>query len=109
MAAARTLSKSRLTLKSRAPTRLRSHPAQQPTFGRFGGAVDVVLGVSMAPETVRMVLVEGESAGGLTVDQAGFDVTADATPRPPPTTSSRPSWKPGTARPRAVTGSNRAG
>ncbi|WP_322576652.1 hypothetical protein [Mycobacterium avium] len=42
--------------------------------------MDVVLGVSMAPETVRMVLVEGESAGGLTVDQDGFDVTADATP-----------------------------
>jgi hypothetical protein len=38
----------------------------------MGGAVDVVLGVSLAPETVRMVLVEGEGAGGVTVDQADF-------------------------------------
>ncbi len=36
--------------------------------------MDVVLGVSMAPKTVRMVLVEGESAGGVTVDQDDFDV-----------------------------------
>jgi hypothetical protein len=34
--------------------------------------VDIVLGVSLAPETVRMVLVEGEGAGGVTVDQADF-------------------------------------
>ena len=38
----------------------------------MGGLVDVVLGVSLAPETVRMVLVEGEGAGGVTVDQADF-------------------------------------
>ncbi|MEB3032281.1 DUF7159 family protein [[Mycobacterium] nativiensis] len=30
--------------------------------------MDIVLGVSMAPSAVRMVLVEGESAGGVTVD-----------------------------------------
>jgi hypothetical protein len=42
--------------------------------------VDVVLGVSVAPETVRMVLVEGEAAGGVTVDQDGFDLAGDATP-----------------------------
>jgi hypothetical protein len=41
--------------------------------------VDTVLGVSMAPTAVRMVLVEGENADGLTVDEEGFAVnTADA-------------------------------
>ncbi|HEY2449027.1 MAG TPA: hypothetical protein VGI49_09435, partial [Mycobacterium sp.] len=34
----------------------------------------IVLGVSMAPTKVRMVLVEGESADGVTVDQENFDV-----------------------------------
>src|SRR5690348_5922785 len=53
--------------------------AQQP-IGQFGGAMDVVLGVSMAPATVRMVLIEGEAAGGVTVDQDGFDVAGDETP-----------------------------
>jgi hypothetical protein len=38
--------------------------------------VDIVLGVSMAPTTVRMVLVEGQNADGATVDEDGFDVTA---------------------------------
>lgn len=42
--------------------------------------MDVVLGVSMAPETVRMVLIEGEAAGGVTVDQDGFDVAGNETP-----------------------------
>ncbi|OBH48226.1 hypothetical protein A5687_15700 [Mycobacterium mantenii] len=42
--------------------------------------MDVVLGVSMAPEAVRMVLIEGEAAGGVTVDQNGFDVAGDETP-----------------------------
>ena len=41
--------------------------------------MEVVLGVAMAPETVRMVLVEGEGAGGVTVDQDGFGVAAAAT------------------------------
>jgi len=41
--------------------------------------VDTVLGVSMAPTAVRMVLVEGENADGVTVDEEGFEVnTADA-------------------------------
>jgi len=44
----------------------------------FGGEVDTVLGVSMAPTAVRMVLVEGENADGLTVDEDGFDVDAAA-------------------------------
>jgi len=39
--------------------------------------VDIVLGVSVSRETVRMVLVEGEGAGGVTVDQADFDVPPD--------------------------------
>lgn len=37
--------------------------------------MDIVLGVSMAPTTVRMVLVEGEKADGVTVDHDVFDVT----------------------------------
>lgn len=41
--------------------------------------MDIVLGMSMAPETVRMVLVEGEAAGGVTVDQNRFDVAGEAT------------------------------
>ena len=40
--------------------------------------VGIVLGVSMAPTKVRMVLVEGENADGVTVDQDDFDVTADS-------------------------------
>ena len=42
--------------------------------------MEVVLGVSMAPETVRMVLVEGAAAGGVTVEQDGFDVAGNSTP-----------------------------
>ncbi|ORV46454.1 hypothetical protein AWC02_11235, partial [Mycolicibacter engbaekii] len=38
--------------------------------------MDIVLGVSMAPPSVRMVLVEGERAGGVTVDEDGFEVQA---------------------------------
>ncbi len=37
--------------------------------------MDTVLGVSMAPKTVRMVLVEGETGDGATVDEDGFDFT----------------------------------
>ena len=37
--------------------------------------MDTVLGVSMAPTTVRMVLVEGENADGVTVDEENFGVT----------------------------------
>jgi hypothetical protein len=36
--------------------------------------VDTVLGVSMAPTTVRMVLVEGENADGVTVDEENFGI-----------------------------------
>ena len=45
--------------------------------------VGVVLGVSMAPTKVRMVLVEGECADGAAVDQDNFDVD-DASPRTAP-------------------------
>jgi hypothetical protein len=38
--------------------------------------VDIVLGVSTTPTTVRMVLVEGDEADGLTVDNDVFDITA---------------------------------
>ncbi len=37
--------------------------------------MDTVLGVSMAPTAVRMVLVEGENADGATVDEDNFEVT----------------------------------
>ena len=40
--------------------------------------MDIVLGVSMAPEAVRLVLVEGEAAGGVTVDQEAFHLGGDA-------------------------------
>jgi hypothetical protein len=49
--------------------------------------VDIVFGVSMAPSTVRMVLVEGENGGGATVDQDAFPVAA-ATNSGNPATSS---------------------
>ena len=39
--------------------------------------MDIVLGVSMTPTTVRMVLVEGEKADGITVDHDTFDITAN--------------------------------
>ncbi|MGE5696127.1 MAG: hypothetical protein ACM4D3_13105 [Candidatus Sericytochromatia bacterium] len=38
--------------------------------------MDIVLGVSMTPTTVRMALVEGEKADGPTVDHDVFDITA---------------------------------
>ena len=41
--------------------------------------MDIVLGVSMTPTTVRMVLVEGEKADGVTVDHDVFDITSDHT------------------------------
>jgi hypothetical protein len=40
--------------------------------------VGIVLGVSMAPTKVRMVLVEGENADGVAVDQDNLDLTADS-------------------------------
>ncbi|WP_163759301.1 DUF7159 family protein [Mycobacterium botniense] len=48
--------------------------------------MDTVLGVSMAPTAVRMVLVEGEDADGVTVDEDNFEVTPvddSATPSGP--------------------------
>ena len=36
--------------------------------------MDIVLGVSMAPATIRMVVVEGENADGVTVDEDRFRV-----------------------------------
>lgn len=53
----------------------------------FGGVVDLVLGMSMAPSTVRMVLVEGKNGGGATVDQDGFPVATAADTANPATLS----------------------
>ncbi|MGH3559049.1 MAG: DUF7159 family protein [Mycobacterium sp.] len=39
--------------------------------------MDIVLGVSMAPSTVRMVLVGGENADGAIVDQDNFEISAN--------------------------------
>jgi uncharacterized membrane protein YgcG len=39
--------------------------------------VEIVLGVSMTPTTVRMVLVEGDKADGPIVDHDTFDITAN--------------------------------
>lgn len=38
--------------------------------------MDIVLGVSMTPAAVRLVLVEGEKADGVTVDHDSFDIAA---------------------------------
>ena len=38
--------------------------------------MDIVLGVSMTPTIVRMVLVEGENADGVIVDHDVFDISA---------------------------------
>ncbi|MGH3564324.1 MAG: DUF7159 family protein, partial [Mycobacterium sp.] len=40
----------------------------------LGGAVEIVLGVSVTPATVHMVLVEGENADGVTIEQDDFEV-----------------------------------
>lgn len=42
--------------------------------------MDTVLGVSMAPNTVRVVLVEGENGDGKTVDEDNFAVADDQDP-----------------------------
>lgn len=47
--------------------------------------MDIVLGVSMTPTAVRMVLVEGDQADGVTVDHDTFEIPTDgdaATPGP---------------------------
>ena len=49
--------------------------------------MDIVLGVSMAPKTVRMVLVEGEQANGATVDEDDFEIAQQNDPTNPPTPS----------------------
>jgi hypothetical protein len=38
--------------------------------------VDIVLGVSMAPDSVQMVLLQGENADGVTLDEKEFVITA---------------------------------
>ena len=50
--------------------------------------MDIALGVSMTPTTVRMVLVEGENADGVTVDHDVFDITSDHTSATAPGSSS---------------------
>src|ERR1700709_242511 len=59
-------------------------PAWVPSLVRVGGFArsiggvwDTVLGVSMAPTAVRLVLVEGENGDGALVDEEKFDVDAD--------------------------------
>ena len=37
--------------------------------------MDIVLGVSMAPRTVRLVAIEGQDADGVTVEQEEFEVS----------------------------------
>ena len=39
--------------------------------------MDIVLGVSLAPDSVQMVLLQGENADGTTVDTNEFAVTAE--------------------------------
>jgi hypothetical protein len=42
--------------------------------------LDIVLGVSLAPSTIRMVLTEGENADGVAVDQEQFAVNVGSHP-----------------------------
>ncbi|MGF2950969.1 DUF7159 family protein, partial [Mycobacterium sp. THU-M116] len=46
--------------------------------------MDTVLGVSMAPASIQMVLLEGENADGPTIDEDEFDAAADAAGANPP-------------------------
>ena len=39
--------------------------------------MDIVLGVSMAPKSVRMLLVEGENADGVTIEDNQFDIAEE--------------------------------
>ena len=50
------------------------HRLESNIFGGF--ALDIVLGVSMAPASIQMVVLEGENADGATVEEDEFDVTA---------------------------------
>src|ERR1700743_3057291 len=54
---------------------LRQGQAGCQNVGRRLG-LDVVLGVSMAPSSIKMVVLEGENADGATVEEDEFDVTA---------------------------------
>ena len=68
--------------------------------------MDIVLGVSMTPTTVRMVLVEGEKADGsssTTMPSNHRRTMAQQRLRARPNRSSRPSSAPRRARPRAAT------
>ena len=67
--------------------------------------MDVVLGVSMAPTTVRLVLVEGGNADGVIVDQDNSTSQLTATRKPSPRSigSSRRFWAPGRMPLRAAT------
>ncbi len=42
--------------------------------------MDIVLGVSMEPTTVRLVLIEGENADGVTVEYDAFEVSGESNP-----------------------------
>lgn len=42
--------------------------------------MDIVLGVSMAPTTVRLVLIEGQDADGVTVEEDAFETAASGAP-----------------------------
>src|SRR5262245_33780318 len=47
--------------------------------------MDIVLGLSMTATTLRVVLVEGERADGVTIENAAFDTVApDGVPKPSP-------------------------
>ncbi|MGZ4576151.1 MAG: DUF7159 family protein [Mycobacterium sp.] len=45
--------------------------------------MDIVLGVSMSPETVRLLVIEGQGAHGVTVDQDEFEVAPAGSPATP--------------------------
>lgn len=53
-------------------------PASRKSAEIVEVTVDIVLGVSMTPAGVRLVLVEGEKADGVTVDHDSFDIAGGA-------------------------------
>ena len=77
-------------------------PGPKPEYAQqtVGGAVEIVLGVSMTPTTVSIALVEGEKADGVIIDHDVFEITAvdGAEPRAHPNTSSPRSSVPRRAR-----------
>jgi hypothetical protein len=62
------------------PKKIETRRAHCQVAKAIGGTLDIVLGVSMAPSTIRMVLTEGENADGVAVDQGQLAVNVGSHP-----------------------------